>query len=88
MRLPRCSNTLQWGRDEGVAEDADRTVTQQTSQLLQWGRDEGVAEDGNIGSITFNNLELLQWGRDEGVAEDGRPPVSCKITTCAVFRER
>ncbi len=36
---------LQWGRDEGVAEDSNTTTLSLTRDSLQWGRDEGVAED-------------------------------------------
>ena len=37
---------LQWGRDDGVAEDKDfRTSLATRMATLQWGRDDGVAED-------------------------------------------
>ncbi len=46
---------LQWGRDEGVAEDLAAADAEATRSWLQWGRDEGVAEDG----ISFNPGNLI-----------------------------
>ncbi len=63
---------LQWGRDEGVAEDSADSSRPTPAPWLQWGRDEGVAEDGPS-SVVEGIASSLQWGRDEGVAEDGQP---------------
>ena len=42
---------LQWGRDEGVAEEVEGAdQAPWPSILLQWGRDEGVAEEACPGS--------------------------------------
>ncbi len=65
---PRC--VLQWGRDEGVAEDTRSPGATGEGSELQWGRDEGVAEDSAWCRNSPAQDTSLQWGRDEGVAED------------------
>ena len=69
---------LQWGRDDGVAEDSSRTVNKGLGPpgKLQWGRDDGVAEDRPGDPVGATTQPLLQWGRDDGVAEDAAAPAA------------
>ena len=61
---------LQWGRDDGVAEDGCGGNGYAAASGLQWGRDDGVAEDGTGTTPREAHHIRLQWGRDDGVAED------------------
>ena len=68
---------LQWGRDDGVAEDGShRSVAFHEPSF------NGAATMGSrktrLASSPGCDVEL-QWGRDDGVAEDGPPssPLDC-----------
>ena len=67
----RPQDVLQWGRDDGVAED-DVAAGDSPRRSLQWGRDDGVAEDVMQLIVEDPTTDRLQWGRDDGVAEDER----------------
>ncbi len=61
-------STLQWGRDDGVAEDIDDRAVE-----LLGRRFNGAATMGSRKTSTRDGRSpksRLQWGRDDGVAED------------------
>ncbi len=64
---------LQWGRDEGVAEDCNREPTPPPCRSGFNGAATRVSRKTDYPSYTIRLQEPLQWGRDEGVAEDGQP---------------
>ena len=57
---------LQWGRDDGVAEDGEAAIVGGGS-WLQWGRDDGVAEDAatrwRIADAGAASMGPRRWGR-------------------------
>ena len=63
---PAVGRMLQWGRDDGVAEDGGRG-SGDADRALQWGRDDGVAEDdGRAGSPWRDACASMgprRWGR-------------------------
>ena len=60
--------TLQWGRDQLIAEFSATAPTWTSPDWLQWGRDQLIAELGIDNGIR-RTLDLLQWGRDQLIAE-------------------
>ena len=58
---------LQWGRDDGVAEDVAMLRIRLLLVQLQWGRDDGVAEDAKFGQRGFRiasaSMGPRRWGR-------------------------
>ena len=71
-RLPRPE--LQWGRDEGVAENAGRAHGDARVHLpacFRWGRDEACRGKPvrRVVCLVGDAGNSFEWGRDEGVAE-------------------
>ena len=60
--------TLQWGRDQLIAELLLYSGLRISDVALQWGRDQLIAEllASYVSSTPINEL---QWGRDQLIAE-------------------
>ena len=61
--------SLQWGRDQLVAEMKQDQQIEYIHVSLQWGRDQLVAEIPVADPRNRGRTALLQWGRDQLVAE-------------------
>ncbi len=62
------ANSLQWGRDQLIAETAIRPALASNPSALQWGRDQLIAETG-FRRLMSDGSGWLQWGRDQLIAE-------------------
>ena len=60
--------TLQWGRDQLIAEMQGRIYCRIQWHGLQWGRDQLIAEIRDYRD-SLGRLGRLQWGRDQLIAE-------------------
>ncbi len=60
--------SLQWSRDDDVAESRWLGFVRLRIPFLQWSRDDDVAER-LAGRVEVRRVPVLQWSRDDDVAE-------------------
>ncbi len=65
---PADKETLQWGRDQLIAETYVDRYGGLENLKLQWGRDQLIAETA-ASSGSESRKGPLQWGRDQLIAE-------------------
>ena len=70
LRIRELLVWLQWGRDEGVAEEFGPLLWRPIAPLALNGAATRVSRKRSPGTAISTSRTSLQWGRDEGVAEE------------------
>ena len=67
---PSPGRSLQWSRDQLIAERDSAALDMARGAGLQWGRDQLIAESATARTKPSAHV-WLQWGRDQLIAESG-----------------